>query len=452
MTSNQLHITDEEIPEKLGDNYRVIRLLSRGGMAKIYEGRREAVAGVTAKVAIKVISPEKSKDEKHQELFVQEAKMSSHLRHQNLIQIQDFDRQDDLYFLVMEYVDGITLRSATKRRWKHKIPASQSLIAEIGRQICEGLHHAHNAKDGDDKLIELVHRDIKPSNLMINKQGVLKILDFGISYEKKDQSGPKEIAGTRGYMSLEQVLGDDVSPRSDLFSLGIVLYELCSTEKPMFTGEEKRDKEAYIALLRSDAPVKRALELPSEFDNLKEIIIRSLQRDPRIRYQSARDMGDALAKLVPEMVQSRQDLISFIRGVEMYAEEDERELPPAFQDRTDVQFSTKKQEEKGFLLQDNFSSIFALVFPILVAFIAFGLYTLIQSTKEQNPTVQNISIQQQEIQDKKVQQKSKDQESQNLQKSNPNQVDSPIIVEESEGKSSFPSPKTTSDQNPFDAQ
>mgnify|MGYP002012147861 FL=1 len=104
MKSKKPQVDIDEIPERLGENYRVLRLLSRGGMAKIYEGRREAVAGVFAKVAIKVISPEKSKDVKHQELFVQEAKMSSHLRHQNLIQIQDFDRQGDIYFLVMEYV------------------------------------------------------------------------------------------------------------------------------------------------------------------------------------------------------------------------------------------------------------------------------------------------------------------------------------------------------------
>ena len=110
--SKKPQVDFDEIPERLGENYRVLRLLSRGGMAKIYEGRREAVAGVSAKVAIKVISPEKSKDVKHQELFVQEAKMSSHLRHQNLIQIQDFDRQGDIYFLVMEYVEGITLRSS----------------------------------------------------------------------------------------------------------------------------------------------------------------------------------------------------------------------------------------------------------------------------------------------------------------------------------------------------
>ena len=145
--------------------------------------------------------------------------MSSHLRHQNLIQIQDFDRQDDLYFLVMEYVDGITLRSATKRRWKHGIPVSQSLIAEIGRQICEGLHHAHNAKDGKDKLIELVHRDIKPSNLMINKQGVIKILDFGISYEKKDQKGPENCWYQRLY-----VFGASIGRRG------------FSTKRSIFTG------------------------------------------------------------------------------------------------------------------------------------------------------------------------------------------------------------------------
>ena len=423
--SKKPQVDIDDIPERLGENYRVLRLLSRGGMAKIYEGRREAVAGVFAKVAIKVISPEKSKDVKHQELFVQEAKMSSHLRHQNLIQIQDFDRQGDIYFLVMEYVEGITLRSATKRRWKHGIPVSESLVAEVGRQICEGLHHAHNAKDGADKHVQLVHRDIKPSNLMINKQGVLKILDFGISYESKENEGPKEIAGTKGYMSPEQVLGEPVSPKSDLFSLGIVLYELCSSE-PMFTREEKLDKEKYIALLKSDAPVKRVSELGSEFEHLKRILIKALQRDPKIRYASARDMGDSLAKLVPEMVQSRQDLIAFTREVEMLADEGERELPPAFQDRSMVKPKNQQTSPWDNLIerQKSFSSAFALLLPLIIALIGFTVYTFLQSS------------------DPISSQKNTTKDAQNVQQEVPQK---PVVFEETKGESTFgenSSPKT----------
>lgn len=418
--SKKPQVDFDEIPERLGENYRVLRLLSRGGMAKIYEGRREAVAGVSAKVAIKVISPEKSKDVKHQELFVQEAKMSSHLRHQNLIQIQDFDRQGDIYFLVMEYVEGITLRSATKRRWKHGIPVSESLVAEVGRQICEGLHHAHNAKDGADQHVQLVHRDIKPSNLMINKQGVLKILDFGISYESKDNEGPKEIAGTKGYMSPEQVLGEPVSPKSDLFSLGIVLYELCSSE-PMFTREEKLNKETYISLLKSDIPVKRVSELGSEFEHLKKILIKALQRDPKIRYSSARDMGDALAKIVPEMVQSRQDLIAFTREVEMLADEGERELPPAFQDRSMVQQKNQDLSPWDNLMerQKNFSSAFALLLPLFIALIGFAIYTFLQSSE---PTSMNTTPLQDTHKEKQVQQ---------------DVPQKPVVFEETKGDSTF---------------
>ena len=112
-------------------------------------------------------------------------------------------------------------------------------------------------------------------------------------------------------MSPEQVSGEPVSPKSDLFSLGIVLYEFSGWSEPMFTREEKLNKDTYISLLKSDIPVKAAVsELGSEFEHLKKILIKALQRDPKIRYSSARDMGDALAKIVPEMVQSRQDLDS----------------------------------------------------------------------------------------------------------------------------------------------
>jgi len=132
-------------PERLG-RYRLVRPISTGGMARVFEARRESLAGVNPRVAIKVILPDFADNRPFQELFVHEARIGSMLQHQNVVQIQDFDCQDGLYYLVMEYVDGITLRRVTSLCRRHGVPVPLDVIAEIGRQICDGLAHAHGAK------------------------------------------------------------------------------------------------------------------------------------------------------------------------------------------------------------------------------------------------------------------------------------------------------------------
>ena len=118
----------------------------------------------------------------------------------------------------MEYVEGVTLRSAIKRSRKHGVPISVELVAEIGRQICDGLAHAHQAQDPNGILLGVVHRDIKPSNLMINGQGVVKLLDFGVSQATINNERRGVVLGTMGYMSPEQARGDEVTPMTDLYS------------------------------------------------------------------------------------------------------------------------------------------------------------------------------------------------------------------------------------------
>ncbi|MCB9741883.1 MAG: protein kinase [Alphaproteobacteria bacterium] len=276
-------------------------------MSRVYEARRESLAGVEPKVALKVILPEHANDEKFQNLFVNEARVGSQLQHQNLVQIQDFDRQEDCFYLVMEYVEGLTLRRTISHCKRNGVHIPLAVIAELGRQICEGLHYAHTARREDGVPLNLVHRDIKPSNLILNPQGVVKILDFGISKALTASESRGTVKGTWGYMSPEQAQGGDVGPAADQYGVAAVLYELAML-RPLFPEKKPRELRA---LMVQDEAVRRASRITGPHGPLVPILIRALQRDPFGRWPDAMLMAQALARLVPDQVVARQQLLNF---------------------------------------------------------------------------------------------------------------------------------------------
>jgi serine/threonine protein kinase len=293
-------------PERLG-RYRLVRPISTGGMARVFEARRESLAGVNPRVAIKVILPNFADNRPFQDLFVHEARIGSMLQHQNVVQIQDFDCQDGLYYLVMEYVDGLTLRRMVSLCRRNGVPVPLDVIAEIGRQVCDGLAHAHAAKSEDGAPLNLVHRDIKPSNLMINPQGVVKLLDFGIS---KGWSRPETLGavrGTWGYMSPEQAEAVTVGSAADLFGLATVLYELAAVQS-LF---KEKEPDVLKGLLTQDEAARRAARLPREYGGLARVLVRALQRDPLARFESALAMGRALSGLIKDPISAREGLTHF---------------------------------------------------------------------------------------------------------------------------------------------
>ena len=293
-------------PERLG-RYRIVRPISTGGMARVFEARRESLAGVSPRVAIKVILPDFADNRPFQELFAHEARIGSMLQHQNVVQIQDFDCQDGLYYLVMEYVEGVTLRRIASMCRRHGAPVPLDVIAEIGRQVCDGLAHAHSSVSEEGHALNLVHRDIKPSNLMINPQGVVKLLDFGISKGLTRREHVGAVRGTWGYMSPEQAEGSPVGAAADLFGLAAVLYELAVVQ-PLFPEKEP---DIVKALLNGDESARRAAKMPREYAGLARILVRALQRDPAARFDSALAMGRALSSLVQDPLLARERLIRF---------------------------------------------------------------------------------------------------------------------------------------------
>ena len=301
---------EEKFPETLG-RYRLVRRISTGGMAQVFEARRESLAGVAPRVAIKVILPEHAQDMNFQRLFVNEARIGSQLQHPNLVQIQDFDREKDRYYLVMEYVEGPTLRRVLSLCKRSGLNIPLTVIAEVGRQMCEGLHYAHTAVDDKGNPRHLVHRDIKPGNIILNPQGVVKVLDFGISKALSGKESADGVKGTWGYMSPEQARAAPVGGAADQWGVAAVLFELACLHR-IFAD---RDTQIIRERMERDDGARQATTLSGPYRDLGPILVRALQRDPMARYPSALHFARALAELVPDPIVTRETLIDFQKKI-----------------------------------------------------------------------------------------------------------------------------------------
>ncbi|MFZ5632913.1 MAG: Stk1 family PASTA domain-containing Ser/Thr kinase [Bacillota bacterium] len=262
------------IGKMLGNRYEVLEQLGGGGMAIVYKGRDVILNRL---VTIKLMRPEYTSDEDFVRRFRREARSVASLSHPNIVSIYDVGREDDMQYLVMEYVDGKDLRSIIKREG----PLDPARAVAIARQICDALEHAHENN--------IVHRDIKPHNILITRNGRAKLTDFGIAREASAATvtTTDTIVGSVHYLSPEQARGEVADPKSDIYSLGVVLYEMLAGSVP-FTG----DSPIAIALkhIQSDPepPTRRKPDIPVE---LERVVMRALHKDPDKRFGSAREMS-----------------------------------------------------------------------------------------------------------------------------------------------------------------
>ena len=194
------------------------------------------------RVAIKMLHPELGDQERHKHLFIQEAKNASALMHRNIVHTQDFEEVDGLYLLVMEYVEGLTAREMMRQAHQHNLPIPPHVIAEVGRQICDGLHHAHSASDTQGRPMGLVHCDVKPCNVILNNHGAVKVLDFGVSktvFEEQKKGFFVEHGDTwlpSRSIKVKWFL-EQISMRWRSY-----FYEMAAS-KQMFSRKEKKDPE-----------------------------------------------------------------------------------------------------------------------------------------------------------------------------------------------------------------
>ncbi len=272
--------------------YRVRKYVASGGMAEIYLADYDD-RGVTRQAVVKVILRERARDRKFVQMFLDEARVSSTFIHPHIGQLYEVGRDADTYFYAMEFVDGENVRALIERSLRRKVYMPQAVTLAIGTRVASALHYAHERASSSGQLLNAVHRDVTPSNIMLGFDGAVKLLDFGIaradSRAQMTQSGT--VKGKFAYMSPEQCRGKQVDRRTDVFALGIVLYEL-STQRRAFRAET--DFDTMERIVRGDLVPPRQIhaDYPAA---LEAILLRALALEPGDRYQTAAEFGHALA-------------------------------------------------------------------------------------------------------------------------------------------------------------
>lgn len=279
--------------------YRVLERLAAGGMAEVYLAESAGIEGFKKRVAIKRVLPHLSEKKRFIAMFLDEARLSANLTHSNVAQVFDIGVGESSYFIVMEYVDGSDLKAIIEylRKTKRTLPVEVAVY--IGEKICEGLAYAHEARGGDGQPLRVVHRDVSPANVLVTKWGEVKIVDFGLAKatSQLEKSEPGIVKGKFGYLSPEATRAEEVDARTDIFAVGIILWEMLAGRR-LFLGESDYQtiKHVQDALVPPLGPLNK--DVPPE---LEKIISRALARDADKRYQTARELGRALTALLFKM-------------------------------------------------------------------------------------------------------------------------------------------------------
>ncbi len=284
--------------------YSLEERIGLGGMAEVFRGKATAGGGFEKPVAIKRILPHLSQDKRFVSLLITEAKTLSQLRHRNVVQIYDVGLGDDgQYFLVMEYVDGIDLghlyESLEQR--SRRLPLDVALY--ITGEVCEALEHAHQARGDDGQPLGLVHRDVSPSNVLLSRSGEVKLTDFGIAKRTEEATGHGGVRGKFAYISPEQAHNRRVDARSDVYSIGILLFELVTGHR-LFS--DLPDFDALRAVREGRLPRPRDID-PGIDSELERIVLTGLAPRPEDRFPSAGALGAQLRNCRYSLVSSLGD-------------------------------------------------------------------------------------------------------------------------------------------------
>jgi serine/threonine protein kinase len=273
--------------------YRVIKRLEAGGMAEVYLGEAVSMEGFKKTVAIKRVLPHLAQNEAFIQMFLDEARLSARLDHANIVSVFDISKKDDTYFLVMEFVDGANLKKVVESLKKRGKRVGLGAAVLIAMESCRGLSYAHELHDENGTPLGIVHRDISPPNILLTRRGEVKLADFGLAKASTQlqTTDPGVVKGKFSYLSPEAAEGNEVDARADIFSIGIVLWELLAGKR-LFLGE---NDYATVKLVQR-ANIPRLAPLNREVDEaFEEILLRALTKDPKNRFQSARELGDTLA-------------------------------------------------------------------------------------------------------------------------------------------------------------
>ena len=300
--------------------YRLLQRIAVGGMAEVFRGKRAGVEGFEKVVAVKRILPHLSDNKEFVDMFIDEAKMVGGLTHPNIVQIFDLGRIDKTYFIAMEYVHGRDLRTILRRAREKGLRVPLDLAVLIGSRVCSALEFAHRKKDERGQAMLIVHRDVSPQNILISFEGEVKLTDFGIAKAatKATVTDAGALRGKLLYMSPEQAWGKPMDRRSDVFSLGIVLYEMATGQKPFLGNSEM----SILEMVRDCQVVPPSEANPRIPEKLERVLLKALDRDPDGRYQDAAEMLRDLERALPE--RPAPTGVDLTRFLEVLFDEDER--------------------------------------------------------------------------------------------------------------------------------
>jgi serine/threonine-protein kinase len=281
-----------EAPLPFG-RYQLIRRIGAGGMGEVFLAREGGDA--PRAVVVKKVLPNLVANRAFVGRFLDEAKVVVRLKHNNIARVYAMGDVNGEYFLSMEYVQGKTVSRFTKRLRDRKLDLPLGIVLLLGERVCHGLQYAHDAKDESGNPLHLVHRDLSPANVCISYRGEVKIIDFGAAQStlKEEQTAPRVVIGNLTYMAPEQAKKQIVDGRADIYSCGVMLWELLSWHALPQKGDpiERWRKAANPSW---DPPSQSQPSLPREVD---EVILRALRKEPKDRYNTATEFGEALKKL-----------------------------------------------------------------------------------------------------------------------------------------------------------
>ena len=303
--------------------YLLLDRINIGGMAEVWRGKSFGAGGFERLVAIKRILPNIAEDEEFISMFIDEAKISVQLTHANVAQIHELGQIANNYFIAMEYIPGKDMRAIFDRGRKKSEPAPIPLVCYVIAKLCEGLDYAHRKKDGLGREMNIVHRDVSPQNVLVSYEGEVKVIDFGIAKAAgkatKTQAGI--LKGKFGYMSPEQIRGLPLDRRSDVFAIGVCLYEMLTGER-LFVGDSDFSVLEKVRKAEVRAPSTHNVRIP---EALERIVLKALAKDVEQRYQYASEVGEDLQRflITSEAIFSRKDLVQYMKT--SFAEEVERE-------------------------------------------------------------------------------------------------------------------------------
>jgi serine/threonine protein kinase len=285
-------------PERYG-RYRLLERIGKGGMAEVFRASVDGLEGFRDAFVIKRIRPEKSDSAEFIEMFVNEARICALLHHANIVEVYDFGQIGGAYFMAMEYLRGRDL-AAVMRALRLRLRAVPPFVAaRVAEQVALGLHHAHGAALADGRPAEIVHRDVTPSNIMLLSAGGVKVLDFGIAKAAEMARAPElqkkgRVKGKLAYLSPEQVRGAELDGRSDVFSLGVVLWEMLVGQR-LFASDNEFLTMRNVLTMPVPPPSSKRAEVSAALD---AVVARALARDREQRHPTAQAFADALTAVL----------------------------------------------------------------------------------------------------------------------------------------------------------